>query len=109
MAPPIWGLGDGSCPVHQRSRPLRRAPSRRLPASGNVSERAHLSNRAHTRPGGFEFADVSGSCGRLLRAISSSRNRLRVPRERDGGGDCTGMHLAIVGQLARVASSRQER
>ena len=69
MALSIWGLGDGSCPVHQRSRPLRRAPSRRLPASGNVSERAHLSNRAHTRPGGFEFADVSGSYGRLLRAI----------------------------------------
>ena len=62
MAPPIWGLGDGSRPVHQRSRPLRRAPSRRLPASGNVSERASVEPSAH-EPDPFEFADVSGSYG----------------------------------------------
>ena len=91
MAPPIWGLGDGSRPVHQRSRPLRRAPSRRLPASGNVSERAHLSNRAHMTPGGFEFADVSGGYDRLLRAIPRRGIDCQgVERERDAmrSGDC---------------------
>jgi hypothetical protein len=47
MAPPIWGLGDGWSPVHQRSRPLRRAPSWRLPASGKPANDT-LSKRKHS-------------------------------------------------------------
>jgi hypothetical protein len=71
MAPPIWGLGDRWFPVHQRSRPLRRAPSWRLPASGKPAngafdsaleeEAAHIpafSAATSAARRGFEFADV---------------------------------------------------